>query len=261
MKSPRGCDRDHLVDLTAIQTIESQADDVGQDAASRGGDLRSQPVRDSRRRVQRDRGPDGIGGAGREPLVDQELARVVGPVDLEPLLLVGVGRREAGVVEERGEVEQFRIRLQACVWAWIAPKRNTRREWWKINWLAVSRIARVASAAAAVCGISTPAMTSDMASCCRPRHVRRCPFRPRITRIRPRGHAGGHRTQPCAGVLARAQQRRKPARKGPSGTQAHSPTNCQSGGRTAVLSGTRRAELSIRRPRVRVPSLPLLRPR
>ena len=49
-----------------------------------------------------------------EPLVEQELACVVGPVDLEPLLLVGVGRREAGVVVERSEVEQFRIRLQAA---------------------------------------------------------------------------------------------------------------------------------------------------
>ena len=105
--------REHLVDLGRIQILESQAQHVGQDAASRGGDLRPQPIGDPRRRVQRDRRPDGIGGAGGEPVVEQELARVVGAVDLEPLLLVGVGRREAGVVEERGEVEQLRIRLQA----------------------------------------------------------------------------------------------------------------------------------------------------
>ena len=38
---------------------------------------------------------------------------MVGPIDLETLLRIGKGRRETGVVEHGGQVEQFGIRFHA----------------------------------------------------------------------------------------------------------------------------------------------------
>src|SRR4051794_32561835 len=49
---------------------------------------------------------------------------------------------------------------------------------------AVPRTRRDASATAAVSGTSTPAMTSGMASCCRPPHVRRRRLPAETARIR-----------------------------------------------------------------------------
>ncbi len=97
----------------ATQFVQAQADHVGQDPEIRDGDLRARPPGNSRGRVQCDRRPHHVGGRGGETAVEHELTCVVGSIDLEALLHVGKRRQEAGVMKHGGEVEKFRVGLQA----------------------------------------------------------------------------------------------------------------------------------------------------
>jgi len=98
-----------LAQLIVFQSVQAEAEHVGQDAEVRGRDFPGHPAGDARRGVQRDRRPDGLGGGRRETLVQKELARVVGAIDFEALLDVGKGSQEAGVVEHGRQVEQLRV--------------------------------------------------------------------------------------------------------------------------------------------------------
>lgn len=106
-------DSGDLLDPVRVQSGQTQPDHIGEDAEVGGGDFVPHPAGNPGCGVQRDRRPDHLGGGSGETAVEQKLASMIGPIELEPLLDIREGREEASVVEEGREVEQLRVWLQA----------------------------------------------------------------------------------------------------------------------------------------------------
>ncbi|BAU82529.1 glycoside hydrolase family 2 [Streptomyces laurentii] len=93
---------------------EVETEDVGLDAEGHHGDLRCQPERDLGGRVQCDGQPDVTGLLLAAAVVEQEAAGRLGAVDLEALVLGGVRRGEAEVVEEAADVGELGVDLESA---------------------------------------------------------------------------------------------------------------------------------------------------
>ena len=71
-------------------------------------------LRDARRRVQGDRGPDRVDILLMDPMAAQEVAGGIRAVNLEALLRGAVLMRQAHVVEHRACIKQFGIEPQSA---------------------------------------------------------------------------------------------------------------------------------------------------
>ncbi|MFZ2259133.1 MAG: hypothetical protein WAV52_00050 [Luteococcus japonicus] len=104
--------RHHGGALLGRDRVVADAHHVQLHAAAHQLDLRRHVHRDLGRGVQRDGRPHPLGLLGRDSLLLQEVARDVGAVDLEALVVSAVALGEAQVMEHGAHVEQFRIPLQ-----------------------------------------------------------------------------------------------------------------------------------------------------
>jgi hypothetical protein len=84
----------------------------------------------------------------------EKRARGVGAVDLETLVLGAMPFDQAEVMEQRADIEQLGVVVEA--------QRNTRREWSNSSRVDTSRTCSVASRASALSGIAMPAIVSRM---------------------------------------------------------------------------------------------------
>src|SRR5258708_40045030 len=108
-----GIGRDHGLALRIREFLVGDTEHVHLDASGDEGDDRVHVHGDTRRRVQRDRGPDELYVALRDFAGLQEVARGVRAVDLEALGSAAVPACQAHVVEHRAGVEQLAVELQA----------------------------------------------------------------------------------------------------------------------------------------------------
>lgn len=99
--------------LVRGQSVQPQPDHVGEDTEVGGGDFVPHPAGNPGRGVKRDGRPDHLGGGVGETAIEQELTSMICSIELEPLLDGRVGSEEAGIVEERRDVEQLGVGLQA----------------------------------------------------------------------------------------------------------------------------------------------------
>ena len=100
-----------------------QSEHVHLDARRHQRDDRVHVLRDARRGVQRDRGPDRVDVGLRNAVAAQEVARGIGTVDLEPLMRAAVLMGQAHVVEHGAGIEQLGVELEPAVLAGeSAPK-------------------------------------------------------------------------------------------------------------------------------------------
>ncbi len=103
----------HGVALVARELVVGQAQHVHLDAVRHEGDHRLLMARNARRGVQSDGIPDQFDVAVGDPVAAQEVACRIRTVDLEALGGAAVGGHQAHVVEERADVQQLRVVLQA----------------------------------------------------------------------------------------------------------------------------------------------------
>src|SRR5207302_965202 len=82
--------------------------------------------RDTRRRVQRDRGPHRLDILLGNAVATKEVAGDVGAVHLEALMRARMLAGEAHVVEHGAGIEQFGIEFQAAMLTRLRPRSNKR---------------------------------------------------------------------------------------------------------------------------------------
>ena len=94
-------------------------------------------LRDARRRVQGDRGPDRVDIVLRDAVASQEVAGDVRAVNLEAMVRAAVLMRQAHVVEHRACIKQFGIKSQsatlACQSAPVIDAARMVKQQWRLG--------------------------------------------------------------------------------------------------------------------------------